>query len=49
MARFTVPAGTHDLKVNYYNRNGGKAAEEQITNIAVKKGKKTFVLVQTNY
>ena len=49
MARFTVPAGRHDLKVNYYNRNGGKAAEEQITNIQVKKGKKTFVLVQTNY
>jgi uncharacterized protein len=49
MARFTVPAGVHELKVNYYNRNGGKAGEEQITNISVKKGKKTFVLVQTNY
>lgn len=49
MARFTVREGVHDLKINYYNRNGSKTAEEEITDIAVKKGKKTFVLVQTNY
>jgi len=49
MARFTVPEGSHDLKVKYYDYNGAKAAEEPITNVIVKKGKKTFVLVQTNY
>ncbi|MDD5354749.1 MAG: hypothetical protein PHF95_06130, partial [bacterium] len=49
MARFAVPAGIHELKVNYFNRSSVKAAEDIISNITVKKGKKTFVLVQTNY
>jgi uncharacterized protein len=49
MARFRMPEGSYSLKVNYYNRNGGKVAEEEKTDVAVKKGKKTFILVQTNY
>ncbi|MBI5555823.1 MAG: hypothetical protein HY920_08255 [Elusimicrobia bacterium] len=49
MARFRVPEGNYSLKINYYNRSGGKVAGEEKTGVAVKKGKKTFILVQTNY
>lgn len=49
MARFKIPEGTYSLKVNYYNRSGGKVADEEKSDVAVKKGRKTFILVQTNY
>ncbi len=49
MARFNVPAGLHDLKISYYDRQGLKTGAEAINNVIVKKRKKTFVLVQTNY
>lgn len=47
MARFKVPEGTYSLKCNFYNQSGNKAGQEEKTDVRVKKGKKTFIFVQT--
>ena len=47
MARLRLPAGTYDLKCDYYDRSGNRTSTEEKTGIQVKSGQKTFVLVQS--
>ncbi len=47
IARFHLAEGTYSLKCNYYNLNGNLVYTDVKENIPVKRGQKTFVLVQS--
>ncbi len=43
LARLSLPAGTHNLKVNFYGSNGNILATRDYTSVKVRAGRKAFV------